>query len=58
MLNFEFLKKGLGIVFPPHLVYSFLPNCRGSSKMHQGANYQDFVKMEGGYLGHSLIIIK
>ena len=23
MLNFDILEKGLGIVFPPHLVYDF-----------------------------------
>ena len=23
MLNFDFLKKGLGMVFPPHFVYGF-----------------------------------
>ena len=23
MLNFDFLEKGLGIVFPPHFVYDF-----------------------------------
>ena len=24
MLNFDFLEKGLGIVYPPHFVYDFL----------------------------------
>ena len=41
--------------------YSFVPNCLegGSNKMHQGENYQDFLKYGGGlFLGHSLIIIK
>ena len=31
----------------------------GSNKMHQGENYQDFLKKRGGlFLGHCLIIIK
>ena len=32
----------------------------GSNEMHQGGNYQDFLKWKGGgvFLGHSLIIIK
>ena len=42
--------------------YSFVPNCRvGSNEMHQGENYQGFLKW-GGWggvlLGRSLIIIK
>ena len=37
--------------------YLFLPNYRGSNKIHQGENYQDFLKEEG-FLGPSLIIIK
>ena len=33
-----------------HCEYSFVPNCRGrgSNKMHQGENYQDFLKWGGG----------
>ena len=27
MLNFGFLEKGLGIVFPPHFVYDFQEKC-------------------------------
>ena len=43
--------------------YSFVPNCRGeggggSNKIHQGQNYQDFLKWGGLLLGHSLTIIK
>ena len=37
-----------------------LTSSRGleSNKMHQGENYQDFLKLGGVFLGHSLIIIK
>ena len=30
MLNFNFLKKGLGIVSPPHFVYDFQEKCFSS----------------------------
>ena len=39
--------------------FSFVPYCRGqSNKMHQGGNYQDLLKWGGGFLGHSLMMIK
>ena len=33
------------------ITYTFLPNCRGgrgSNRMHQGGNYEDFLKWDGG----------
>ena len=63
------------MLFIPHFYFlftntstnSFVPNCKvGVYKMHQGDNYQDFLKCRcdvclcggGVFLGHSLIIIK
>ena len=42
------------------MTYSLMSNCRerGSMEMHQGRNYQDFLKWRGIFLGHSLIITK
>ena len=37
-------------------LYSFVPNCRGSNKMHQGGKLSRFLKIWRLFLGHSLII--
>ena len=42
-----------------NLYFTLNSRGRGGNKMHQGGNYQDFLKWGGGlFFGHSHIIIK
>ena len=45
-------------VFLKNYLVDVIKGVESSNKMHQGENYQDFLKLGGVFLGHSLIIIK
>ena len=52
MTSSTYLSATKNTILQNTCLYSFMPNCRGSNKMHPEGNYQDFLN------GHSLTTIK